>query len=180
MAAYDIHATSPAFVFEFADFDREWDIISSVLSPENVSFAAAAQLQPDYGIAVVKMGSPPGTQWLFHFVKLRDFMCVHDDLFTMSAVLPIADVDHLISFDTNRPGLDQILSCTDAENQKAILQSLSPGKICLSPKPVFVSLDTIIGEPTRGAHHEFIPFVVQGATKLSESLYEAVVQTDAT
>lgn len=177
LVAYDTQSISPIFDISFNDIDREWDVIASVLSPENVSFAPAAHFQPDYGTAVVNLGTTIGTQWLFHFVKLRDFMCVHDDLFTMSATLPISDVDHLISFDADRARLDQLLTLTDAGNAEAILAGLAPGHATLSPKPVFASLDTIVGQPTRGQHDVFIPFVINGSSPLKESTFNAASAT---
>jgi len=173
LAAYDVQAIVPIFVIDFEDIERDWDVIASVLSPESVSFAAEMHFDPDFGTAIVKMGSRPGFQWLFPFAKFPQFMCVHDDLYTMAVTIPIGGVNHLASFDADRSMFNQILEFTDAENREHIIRLISPGQMVTALRPVFVSLDTIVGEPTRGQHDVFVPLIIKGATKLDEQDFRA-------
>ncbi|MDH3672582.1 MAG: type I restriction enzyme HsdR N-terminal domain-containing protein [Gammaproteobacteria bacterium] len=173
LAAYDIYGIAPIFVIDFENIDRDWDVIASVLSPENVSFAAEMRFQPDFGTAIAKMGSPPGFQWLFPFVKFPQLMCVHDDLYTMSVAIPIGDVDHLASFDADKDTFNKLLQFTDDQNREHILNLMAPGQVVTALRPIYLSLDTIVGEPTRGQHDVFVPFVIKDAKQLSESDFRA-------
>jgi len=173
LAAYDVQAIAPIFVIDFENIERDWDVIASVLSPKNVSFAAEMHFDPDFGTAIVKMGSPPGFRWLIPFAKFPQFMCVHDDLYTMAVTTPIGGVDHLASFDADRAMFKQILEFTDTENREYILKLIGPCQMVTALRPVFVSLDTIVGEPTRGQHDVFVPLTIKGAKKLDEADFRA-------
>lgn len=152
LAAYDIYGIAPIFVIDFQNIDRDWKLIKSVLSPENVSFAPEMYFAPDFGTAIVKMGSRPGFQWLFHFVKFLQFSCVHKDLYTMSVSIPIGEVDHLASFDADKATFHDLLKLTDHENRAHILKLIAPGQTITALRPLYTSLDTVVGQPTRGQH----------------------------
>ena len=173
LAAYDIYGIAPIFVIDFENMDRDWGIIQSVLSPKNVSCAAEMHFAPDFGTAIVKMGSPPGFQWLFPFAKFPQLCCVHNDLYTMSVTIPIGDVDHLASFDADKKTFDRLLQFTDKENREHILSHLSPGQMVTALRPIYLSLDTIVGEPTRGQHDVFVPLIIRDAKQLDESVFRA-------
>lgn len=173
LAAYDIHGITPIFVIDFDNIDRDWGLIASVLSPENTSFAAEMHFQPDFGTAIVNMGYPPGFQWLFQFVKFREFMRVRDGLYTMSVGIPISGVDHLASFDCDEEIFNKLLQFTDEQNREHITNLIAPGQIVTALRPVYLTLDTRVGEPTRGQHDVFVPFVIKDAKQLSESDFRA-------
>ena len=173
LAAYYIYGIDPIFVINFEDIERDWNLIQSVLSPENVSFAAEMHFAPDFGTAIVKMESLPGLQWLFSFVNFRHFSCVHDNLYTMSITIPIGDVDHLASFDADKDTFNRLLQFTDDENRNHILKLIAPGQMVTALRPVYLSLDTVIGEPTRGQHNVFVPFIIRDAEQLDESDFHA-------
>ena len=180
LAAYDIYGIAPIFTIDFADIDRKWDRIASVLSPNNVSFAAQRHFQPDFGTAVVKMGSPSGFQWLFQFVKFDQFMCVDRGLYTMSVTLAIGDVDHLVSFDADAETFCELMQLTDGENRNHIVKTLAPGQMVDALRPVYLSLDTVVGEPVQGQHDLFVPFIIKGAKALKEDDFltaEAIERT---
>jgi hypothetical protein len=171
LVAYDIYGIAPVFVIDFADIDRNWDVIASVLSPKNVAFAVERNFDPDFGTAVFKMGCQPGFQWLFPFAKFQNFARIDENLFTMTAILPITGVNHLASFDAEKDTFMKILASTDEGNRDDLLKSLVPGRMVFSKRPVFASLDTIIGNPTHGQHDVFVPFIVLDAQPLDEELF---------
>jgi hypothetical protein len=173
LAAYDIYGIGPIFVIDFENIERDWDVIASVLSPQSVSFAAEMHFQPDFGTAVVNMGTRPGFQWLFQFVKFREFMCVRDGLYTMSVGVPVDDVVHLASFDCDEATFRTILQFTDDENREYIEESIAPGQMVIGLRPIYLSLDTVVGEPTRGQHDVFVPFWINQATQIQESDFHA-------
>ena len=160
LVAYDTQRIAPIFVLDFADIDSNWDLTESVLSPENVSRFAQSHFQPDYGAAMIKMGCPTGFQWIFSFVKFLQFCWVREDLYTMSVGSPIGDETHIVSFDSNKNTFDQILSFTDAENRDHINENLSPGHTVTAKRPIYLSLNTVIGEETRGEFETFVPFMI--------------------
>ncbi len=92
LVAYDIYGIAPIFEIDFADIERDWDMIESVLSPENVALMPERYFDPDFGIAVVKMGFPSGCSWVFPLVKLSSFICIDTNLFTMSITVSVDDV----------------------------------------------------------------------------------------
>jgi len=173
LAAYDICGIAPIFVIDFENIDRDWDVIQSVLSPENVSFASERHFAPDFGTAIIKMGSPSGFRWRFPFVKFSQFFCVHENLYTMSVTIPIGDLDHLVSFDADKVAFDKLLQCTDQGNREHILKLMSTGQMTTALRPIYLALDTVIGEPTRGQHDVFVPFVICDAKQLDESTFHA-------
>ena len=173
LVAYDIYGIEPIFVIDFCDIDRKWDIIKSVLAPENVSFAFNNYLAPDFGIAALKMGAEIGQLWLFQFTKLQQVSCVNDDLFTMAVGMPVGDVDHLVSFDANKSMFDDILALTNPETRADLSSRLTPGQSILLDPPIYATLDTVIGEPTRGEHDTFVPFIVRGVGPLDEAAFLA-------
>ena len=176
LVAYHIHSIYPILNYNLSEIDRNWDTIASVLSPKNVSFAVGTNFQPDFGTAVVKMGTPPGFQWLFACVKCTHLACVHDDLYTMSSTLPIGGVEHCISFDANKKTFHDLLQLTDKENRKHILDLIAPCQSVTPLRPIHLFLDTIVGEPTRGQYEVFVPFIIRNACRLSE---EAILGAEA-
>jgi len=180
LVAYDVSGIAPIFICDFKDIDFKWDTIASVLSPKNVSFAAEMYFQPDFGTAVVKLGYPPGFQWLFAFVKFDTFMCVREDLYTMSVTLPIGDVEHLTSFDADRQTFNKLLQFTDDLNRSHILEKMSRGESVVSLRPIYLSLDTIVGEPTRGQHDVFVPFMIKDSKQLPEAAFAAAEALEKT
>jgi hypothetical protein len=173
LVAYDIYEIEPIFAIDFCDIDRKWDIIKGVLSPENVSFAFINYLDPDFGIAALKMGAEIGQQWLFQFTKLQQVGCVNEDLFTMAAGRPVGDVYHLVSFDADRSSFGDILALTDAATRDNINSRLTPGQSIILDNPIYASLDTVIGAPTRGEHDTFVPFIIRGVMPLEEAAFLA-------
>jgi len=168
LVAYDTQGIAPIFVLDFADIDSNWELIESVLSPENVSKFAQSYFQPDYGATMMKMGYPTGFPWIFSFVKFLQFCWVREDLYTMSVGGPIGDETHIVSFDSNKHTFDRILSFTDAENRDHILENLSPGHMVTAKRPIYLSLNTVIGEETRGEFESFVPFMILDVMPLDE------------
>ncbi|WP_203329041.1 type I restriction enzyme HsdR N-terminal domain-containing protein [Candidatus Laterigemmans baculatus] len=173
LVAYDIYGIAPIFVIDFQHIGREWALVESVLSPKNVSFAAEMHFVPDFGTAVVKMGSSSGQPWFFPFVKFQQFGCVRNDLYTMSVGIQIDDVEHLASFDADKPMFDKILQFTDSENRDHIRELIAPGQMITALRPIYASLDAVVGRPTRGQHDAFVPFLIKGAQRLDESAFQA-------
>lgn len=83
----------------------------------------------------------------------------------------MAGVDYLASFDASRDVFMRILALTDEENRSHILNLMVPGQTFFSKRPIYASLDTVVGEPTRGQHDVFIPFVVVNVDALDEELF---------
>ncbi len=173
IAAYEIYGIAPIFVIDFENIERDWELIESVLSPKNVSFAAEMHFAPDFGTAIVKMGSPPGFQWLFPFAKFSQFCCLDENFFTMPVGIPIGDVVHMASFDADKEMFDKLLALTDEENRNHILTHAVPGHMAIGLRPIFASLDTNIGEPTRGQHDVFVPLIIRDVKELDESTFRA-------
>ena len=173
LVAYDIYGIAPIFAMDFADIEKEWDVVNSVLSPKSVAFAPERFFAPDFGTAVMKMGSPEGFNWLFPFTKFSQLGQIDDELFTLTATIPIGDVDHLASFDASRDVFMKILSLTDHENRDHLSKLLAPGRMLYSKRPIFACLDTVVGKPTRGQHDVFVPFIVIDASELDEDVYNA-------
>lgn len=173
LVAYDIYGISPIFAIEFEDIDREWDVIASVLSPRNVSLWAQRNLAPDFGTAVMKMGSPSGFAWLFPFAKFSQFSQIDEDLYSMTANVPIAGVDHAASFDADKVTFQKLLTLTDKDNRAHLLGLLSPRRTIYSKRPICASVDTVVGSPTHGEHEVFVPFIVSNVKPLDEKLYRA-------
>lgn len=173
LVAYDIYGIAPIFEIDLVDIDQDWGIVESVLSPENVAFAPERYFAPDFGTAVTKMGSPAGFTWLFPFIKFSEYCQVDEDLFTLPITIPIGDVDHLASFDVSKDMLIKILSLTDQENRDHLLSRLSPGQLLHAKRPIFASLETVLGSPSRGQHDVFVPFIVRDVSVLSENAYKA-------
>jgi hypothetical protein len=169
--AYDIYGIAPIFDIEFQNIERDWDIIGSVFSPNSVAHAPERYFAPDFGTAVAKSGSPPGFRWLFPFAKLSQFGQIEDNLYSMTAGIPIAGVDHLASFDAPKEVFMRILALTDKENRNHLLNLMTPGQTVFSKRPIYASLDTVVGNPTRGQHDVFIPFLVVGVKPLDEDLF---------
>ena len=137
LVAYDTSGIAPIFVIAFADIERDWDIINSVLSPKNVvALAPERYFAPDFGTAVVKMGTAPGFQFIFPFGKFQQFMCIDENLFSMCVTLPIAGVDHLASFDAEKNTFMKILTLTDDDNRNDMLKLLVPGQQVFSKRPI--------------------------------------------
>jgi hypothetical protein len=173
LVAYDIYGTGPIFDIEFSDFDRKWDVIKSVLDPKNVSFAFNQYLAPDFGVAVVNSGTDIGTQYIFQFTRMSQFCWIGGDLFTISVGMPVGGVYHFVSIDADKSAFDKILQLTDRENRDEIYSRLKPGKGVLSERPIYATLDTRIGQPTRGEHDTFIPFIVADVIPLDEAAFLA-------
>lgn len=168
LVAYDTQGISPIFVLDFADIDSNWELIESVLAPKNVSIFAQSYFQPDYGTAMMKMGYPTGFQWIFSFVKFLQFSWVRDDLYTMSVGSPVGDEMHIVSFDSNKETFDRILSFTDDENRDHITEHLAPGHMVTAKRPIYLSLNTVVGEESRGQYESFVPFRILDVMPLDE------------
>ena len=140
LVAYDIHGIKPIFVLQFAQISERWDLIESVLSPKCVCFAPERHFAPDLGTALVKMGSPPGALWSFPFAKFSEFCQINDEIYTLTAATPIDEIPHLGSFDMPKELFMKILSLTDDENRQHILDSITPGQMVYSKRPIMASL----------------------------------------
>ncbi|HCS50038.1 hypothetical protein [uncultured Rubinisphaera sp.] len=168
LVAYDTQGVAPIFVLDFEDIDSNWGLIESVLSPKNVSAFVQTYFQPDYGTTVMKMGYPTGFQFIFSFVKFLQFSWVRDDLYSMSVGSPIGDQIHLASFDANEKIFNRILGFTDSENRDYILEYLAPGHMVTAKRPIYLSLNAIVGEETRGQFETFVPFSILDVIRLDE------------
>ena len=173
LVAYDTSGIGPIFVIEFAEIERDWEIVESVLSPKNVGLAAQRHFAPNLGTALTKMGYAPGVQWLFPLAKLSQFARVSEELFTAATTIAIEGVDHLASFDAEREMFKKLLSLTDEENRNCLLRSLAIGQLVFSRRPIYVTLDTTLGEPTQGQHDVFVPFVISNVAPLDEQTYKS-------
>jgi Type I restriction enzyme R protein N terminus (HSDR_N) len=168
LVAYDTQGIAPIFVLDFADIDSNWELVESVLSPKNVSMFAQSHFQPDYGTAMMKMGYPTRFQWIFSFVKFFQFSWVREDLYTMSVGSPICNEMHIVSFDSNKEIFDRILSFTDDENRDYIVEHLTPGHMVTAKRPIYLSLNTVVGDETRGQFESFVPFMILDVVPLDE------------
>jgi hypothetical protein len=173
LVAYDIYEISPIFEIDFADIERQWDVVDSVLSPKSVAFAPERFFAPDFGTAVMKMSPQECIQWQFHFAKFSHLCLIDEGMFTLAANIPIGNIDHMASFDMPREVFAKLLSLTDHENREHLLNQLAPGRAAYSKRPIFARLDTFIGSPTQGQHDVFIPFIVQDVFELKEDDYHA-------
>lgn len=170
LVAYDIHGIAPIFEIDFPYAEQDWEVIEAVLSPKNVAHAPERYFAPDFGTAAVKMGFPAGSRWSFPFCKFSHIGQVDDDLFTMTAGVPIAGVDHLASFDIPKDLFSRLLDLTDEANRTYLLERLVVGQMVYAKRPILASIDALVGTPTRGQHDVFVPFLVFDVQPLNEHI----------
>jgi hypothetical protein len=91
----------------------------------------------------------------------------------MAVSIPVGDVDHFVSFDASQSTFDDILALTLPEMRADLKSRLTPGQSILLESPIYARLDTVIGEPTRGEHDTFVPFIVRGVGPLDEATFLA-------
>ena len=175
IVAYDIYGLEPVFEIQLEDIDRDWNVINSVLCPDNTSFAGPRQLSPDLGICVHKMGFETGDIWMFPFAAILNFGRMTESEYTMTVNVRVGDTDHMASMDASAEMFAQILETTDADNREFLLRALMPGQNTFAKRPIFLSLETTLGSPTRGQHDVFIPFMIRNVEKLDESLYNEML-----
>lgn len=175
LVAYDIYGLAPVFEIALENIDRYWNVINSVLCADNTSFAGPRQLAPDFGICVMKMGFDTGDTWLFPVTSILHFGRMTESEYTMTANITVGDVDHMASFDASPEVFERILEFTDEQNREFLKNVLVPGQHTFAKRPIFLSLETTIGKPTRGQHDTFVPFLIQTVERLGEQLYNEVV-----
>ncbi len=171
LVAYDIYGLAPVFDIAFEKIDRDWNVISSVMCPDNTSFAGPHHLAPDLGICVMKLGFETGDTWLFPVTSILHFGRMAESEYTMTANVTVGDVDHMVSFDAPARVFERILECTDEPNREFLKSVLVPGQHTFAKRPIFLSLETTLGKPTRGQHDTFVPFVIESVERLDEDLY---------
>ena len=175
IVAYDIYGIEPVFQIPLENVDRDWNVINSVLCPDNTSFMGPQELAPDLGVCVFKMGCKTGDIWIFNYAAILNFGRISEIEYTMTVNVRVGETDHMASLDASPEMFAKILEFTDSENRDFLNRALTPGQNTFALRPIYLTIETTVGSPTRGQHDVFVPFVVRNVQKLDENDYNEML-----
>lgn len=161
LVMYDISRWDPILNVEIKDIGNKWREVNEVLHPEYLNKPWKKGFMADLGLALHRLGSSDPA-YIFPGYFIRDIMKVEDDLFTASTTSEQSGQDLFVSFDFPKSILMNLLDPIDKTISSAILDSLArqPFRIDLNGKLV-ATVETTMGEVTKGAYEEFVPFIVR-------------------
>ena len=159
LVIYDVSSFEPILQISINEIDQNWEKVVKVLSPDYVLMPSKRDFKPDLGLHFYKLGYTSITHY-FYGSYFRDIVKVQDNLFCTFTTCDFGE-DYCLSLDYTQSILNEILSYLDADIKNMILQALSrqPFRIDLNGKLV-VTVKTRMGELTKGAYEEFIPFII--------------------
>jgi hypothetical protein len=161
LLVYDVAKFEPVLDVAAADYDRRWADIERVLRPESLANPAYRDFDPDFGLALQRMGLKQGEA-----VELRSFHLLmvsrlQDGKYTAATNTLFEDQQYLASLDFPEDALAPMLSCLAKPLLDGVLLALtrSPFLVVLD-QMVEVDLLVTLGPLTKGEHDSFVPLEV--------------------
>jgi len=161
LVVYDVAKFEPVLDVVAADYDRRWADIERILRPESLVNPAYRDFDPDFGLALQRMGTAPG-----QFVEMRQFQLlvvakIEDSKCSANANALIGDQVYLASLDFPEDALTPLLSCLPRPLLDGVLLATSRSPFTVSlDQMVEVDLVGTLGPLTNGEHDSFVPIDV--------------------
>lgn len=161
LAVYDIHEFEPILVVASRDFESQWPAVVRHLSPGHLVNPALRKFQPDFGLALRRMGIAPDAHLTFLGFRPHLIARVADDLYSASASAVLGASAHMATFDFPPSMLEPIVSCLAPDLRVSVENGLrrSPFKIAAD---CMLELDwvTRFGPFTESHQDLFVPLQV--------------------
>jgi hypothetical protein len=176
LVAYDINAIGPIFDIAIADLDRDWDLVESVLGPKNTSIFARTEFAPDFGIALLKMGTRVDAKWHFPFIRFWQVGKVNEEVYTLSSSVDVAGVPHMGSFDCGTEIFHELMASLDESVREDAMRRLQIGHQVYLQRPIYAFISAILGPLTKGVYEEFVPLLIYKVRTMSEAEFIETVR----
>lgn len=164
---YNITKWEPLLNVPVQEIDNHWEDVEKALGPKYLENPDLREFFPDYGLTMRRLGCRKETKQIFIDHYLQTLSRVNDDLYTAGTTTIVGEIEYFVSFDFSKKLLDEMLSQLPSEISDAISSKLSyaPFSIELECK-VVLSCAGYLGELTKGAYEDFVPFLVSEITSV--------------
>ena len=170
LVIWDREHFEPILDLQFADFEAEWQQIEKVLTPAAILKPFTRDFLPDLGMSIFKSGlANAGPDHCWTEFPITMLVRTADDLYTASAELISVNLEaggwekYMVSLDFTPSLFEDLVHCLPevARANVVALVSRQPYQVCFDSGAIpTVAVAARLGQPTRGVHEEFIPFIV--------------------
>ena len=124
-ALYDVRKNDPVLFFKMTDIDECFKYLVRILDPKFMANPEVVNYQPDFGLALTKIGISPGFRFIAMQVHTNFFAKVQDGMYTTTTSVPDEERGMIGSFDFDEKLYRKLLNIIGGEKAKLIEQSLS-------------------------------------------------------
>lgn len=161
LAVFHIEEIKPLGVISLDNCDANWAEVEKLLAPQYLLNPRRRRFQPDMGLAVMKLGMSPETQFVFPACRIQSIGRVSDELYTASAACDFGSGPHLASFDFAPEFLEPILTCLAWPLARQLRSALSRAPYHAQADLMLeIHWATRLGTLTTSAADAFVPFIV--------------------
>lgn len=162
LAIFDTNQPEPLLHLKFEDFELQWDSIEKYLSPKYLSEPFLRKFNPDFGMALKRLGIGQDTDLVLFKTRLNLFARISDELITASANCDIGAGQHCVSFDFHPDMLPSIVSGLPKPLPSRFCEALKQAPY-LAAAGLVIELDLTarLGDETAGQSETFIPLLIQ-------------------
>ena len=169
LLVWDRDRFDPVLDLAFEDFDSKWQSIEKVLGPEAVRKPFLRDFLPDLGLSLLKAGySSQGLMCFWSEFPAAMLMRVADDLYSVSGDITSTSLEsqgmetHIVTLDMTASAFAELIECLPEglRSQAVVMVTRYPYQAWLEPAPRLAAAG-LLGDRTRVAHEDFVPFVVK-------------------
>lgn len=113
LTVFHISEIEPILDIDIKDIDKDWKLVEEVLGPIHIEKPFLKDFHPDFGIHLLKVGSPLDT--IFHFIPafVQNIGKVNDELYTIYSVVNFGE-DYGISLDFGKDKFEEFINSVPA------------------------------------------------------------------
>jgi hypothetical protein len=163
LAVFEVSSDEPILSLPFGDFETNWDTIEKFLAPKYLREPILRRFDPDFGMALKRMGFTEDTELTLIGARLNLFVQMDETLITAMAGCDMGFGTHLVSFDFDRNLLDAILSGLPEKLKNAFSEALLRKAPFQASAGLHVEVDikAHLGEEIQGDKETFVPLRIK-------------------
>lgn len=159
---FHISKIEPILYFKLQEIGKYWEQLYKLLSPIGLTKPELLDYKPDFGLWLLKLGTPLNMISHFPFTPINFIARITDDMYSTVVGIKFDDIQLAISFDFSKERLEELLLATPASLKDILKERLSkaPFRIELR-EPLFVNIEAKIGENVHTNDVEdYLPLIV--------------------
>lgn len=166
LVVFDVNRIEPQLVVEIRELGRRFEEVRRFLSPVAFTRPHVLTFKPDFGLHMLKLGSPLDSR--FHFIPIGIGMIakLEENLYTAFIEMEFGDLWLAISFDFDGKRLEELMQVLPRHKAQAT-------KVALSRQPYSVAFKSYPSEERQGDRIILLPHTVSVGQELPEVCIDA-------
>jgi Type I restriction enzyme R protein N terminus (HSDR_N) len=162
LSIFNTSQFEPLLHINFEEFESRWNDIEKYMSPDRLSNPALREFAPDFGMALIRMGSTKENQIYMFGTRLNLFAKIDDSLMTASANCNFGSGDFCASFDFHPSMLPAIVSGLPDELANRFIGALNKSPFqAVAQLVIELDLTVNLGDITQVQFEKFVPLIIK-------------------